>query len=353
MKKLLACAVAATLLPVMLSARAPKKTAQWLAGQPLPAAVTDNAVAATDLGGAPRIFSMLGMDESKTPDGISQDAFSLDTAAGTWQRLKRVPGAQGRLASTAQAVGWRVFLLGGYTVSADGKETSLSNVDVLDVLSGSWGSAAPIPIPADDAVSGVMKQYVYLISGWSQIDNVNNVQAYDTERNVWVQATPVIGPPVFGHAGAIIANTIVYCDGVKVDPSQKPRFVMSNECYRGEISSTAPALIRWKKIAPHPGPPRYRMAAGVYPPRGLIVFAGGTTNPYNYNGVGYNGEPSEPESGVFAYDVARNRWITLPPLAEASMDHRGLVFAAGGMYLIGGMRSGQKVVPNVMRLEIP
>ena len=271
----------------------------------------------------------------------------------SWKRLYPVPGSAGRLAATAQAIGWKVFLIGGYTVSAGGKETSMTNVDVLDVLSGTWGSVAPMPVAADDAVSGVMKQYVYVVSGWSQTDNVRNVQAYDTERNSWVQATPIIGPPVFGHAGAIVANTIVYCDGVRVDPSHKPRFVMSDACYRGDIAPTAPALIKWKRIAAHPGPPRYRMAAGVFPPRGLVVFAGGTTNPYNYNGVGYDGAPSEPGSDVFAYDVARDRWITLPSLPAASMDHRGLVFAAGGMYLIGGMRSGQEVVADVLRLEIP
>lgn len=43
---------------------------------------------------------------------------------------------------------------------------------------------------------------------------------------------------------------------------------------------------------PHPGAPLYRAAGGAS--AGLALFVGGSDNPYNYTGVGYDGVPAEP-----------------------------------------------------------
>ena len=35
----------------------------------------------------------------------------------------------------------------------------------------------------------------------------------------------------------------------------------------------------------------------------MIYFSGGTDNPYNYNGIGYNGVPAEPSPVTFAFSL--------------------------------------------------
>ena len=117
-------------------------------------------------------------------------------------------------------------------------------------------------------------------------------------KNKWSQATPIPGTPVFGHAGALVDDTIIYVDGARKNPSgSSPRYVASDECWMGKIDHHDRTRIQWTKLPNHPGTARYRIAAGGSEKDQKIYFAGGTDNPYDYNGIGYDGKPSEPSSG--------------------------------------------------------
>jgi hypothetical protein len=86
---------------------------------------------------------------------------------------------------------------------------------------------------------------------------------------------------------------------------------------------------------------------------GRIVFAGGSTRPYNYNGIGYDKLPAEPSDAVFSFATARGAWQSHAPLPEAGMDFRGLVPLGGGEYgLFGGMRAGQQVSADIIRFRL-
>jgi hypothetical protein len=82
-----------------------------------------------------------------------------------------------------------------------------------------------------------------------------------------------------------------------------------------------------------------------------VMFVGGTSNPYNYNGVGYDGRKSEPEPTSWIYDIDRDAWVEGPRLSVPSMDHRGLVEAAGAWWIIGGFGADQTVSSRVARLR--
>ena len=165
----------------------------WSDGPPLPHPVTNNAVATVVGGGTFAVYSMLGLDSTRQWDGVVNWAFRWTLGDTAWETLPAVPGP-GRLAGTAQAVYGKVFLFGGYTVAEDGSERSVPSVDVFDPASGTWSSAAPMPLPVDDAVSGVWRDsLVYLISGWHDRDNVADVQIYDPSSDRWRRATPIPG----------------------------------------------------------------------------------------------------------------------------------------------------------------
>ena len=85
---------------------------------------------------------------------------------------------------------------------------------------------------------------------------------------------------------------------------------------------------------------------------GMIVFAGGSDNPYNYNGIGYDGNPSAPSARVFGFDLAADGWRDLGELPEASMDHRGLLEVGDEFLIVGGMRAGQAVSPRVIGFRL-
>jgi hypothetical protein len=264
--------------------------------------------------------------------------------------LPDVPVAQGRLASIAATAGGDIYLFGGYTVAADGHEVSTPDVLRFDPIERTYRKVAPMPTPVDDSVAMVHEdRRIYLVSGWHQDRNVSLVQVYDSRENRWARATDFPGTPVFGHAGAILGNDLLICDGVRLDVIEgKRNFTASPECWRGRIATDDPARIEWREVAPHPGPPRYRMAAGLDAATGGLLFLGGSENPYNFNGIGYDGRPSPASARAQAYDLRSDRWRELEPLPQPSMDHRSLATIDGRHYLIGGMRDGQQVTGQVM-----
>jgi hypothetical protein len=266
-----------------------------------------------------------------------------------------VPGEAGRLAASAVSVGGAAWLFGGYTVAADGSEQSTPGVYRIHPGESKLQWVTDMPVPVEDSVVLThMDRYIYLISGWHDLGNVNLVQVLDTRTMKWAQATPWPGAPVFGHAGGIHKGRLVVCDGVKIQyhADDSPReFLPSDECWLGKIDAKNYRRLSWKKVAAHPGDTRYRVAATANA-NGYIVFAGGSANPYNFNGIGYNGNPAETENAVFSFGFKTGAWQTHDPLAKGSMDHRGLPFSGGWYYLIGGMQADQTPVTDVLRFRI-
>ncbi len=316
----------------------------------LPIAQSNNAVAVVELADTTRLYSFMGLGAGKTWRDIDRHAFEYDRTRGTWQALPPVPVERGRLAAVAATAGGKVYLFGGYTVAEDGHEVSTPEVLRFDPVERDYQSVAGMPTPVDDSVALVWRdRWIYLISGWHMDANVALVQVYDTHRNRWRRATDYPGVPVFGHAGAILEDSLLVCDGVRLDViAEKRQFSATDQCWRGEIDHQRPTRIAWRQIASHPGPARYRMGAAADPERGWLLFAGGSDNPYNYDGIGYDQRPSTGSDRVQAYDLRLDRWLELAPLPQPSMDHRGLLRHAGRFHLIGGMRDPQRVSPDVL-----
>lgn len=322
---------------------------------PLPRPVTNNVTASVRVAGDDYVVSLLGLGAGKTWRDIRADGFVLRVGQPAWEPLPSVPDSAGRLAAAAVAVGDRILVIGGYTVAEDGTETSTPHVYALDVVQRSYQRLADIPTPVDDAVALLYRErYVYLVSGWHDHGNVALVQRYDVIENTWIAATAFPGTPVFGHAGAIAGNVFVVCDGVAVrEQHGKRHFEPSAECWRGVIDADATETIAWTQIPPHPGPARYRMAATALGDRAALLFVGGAANPYNYDGIGYDGQPSEPEPGAIVYDLQTDRWHR-QATPVATMDTRNLVVVGGKARVIGGMRAGQRVANDVVAVaELP
>ena len=321
----------------------------------LPYAVSNNAVASISGPEGIHLFSFLGLGEGKTWRDVSLRATVLAAGEDSWKLLKPVPGNEGRLAASAVTVGQAVWLFGGYTVAQDGSEKSIPDVYRLALGENELRQVTRMPVPVEDSVMLVhLDRFVYLVSGWHDLGNVNLVQVLDTETLEWSQATPWPGAPVFGHAGGISDGKMLICDGVRIQypaGGAAREFLPSDECWLGRVDEKNQRRIHWQPIPGHPGQSRYRMAsAGDGQHR--IVFAGGSTNPYNFNGLGYNGVPARPESSVFSYNLETGAWQLHGDLPFGTMDHRGLPLFEGWFYLVGGMRDQQKVIPEVFRFRL-
>lgn len=326
----------------------------------MPVPITNNAVALLPSAEGFSIYSFLGLESGKTWADTSLRAMRYtagpDAGSGSWSTLEPVPGEHGRLAASAIAAGGAVFLFGGYTVASDHSEKSIPEVYRLDPATDKLEVFTTMPVPVEDSVLAVHQdRWIYMVSGWHDLGNVNLVQILDVETGTWAQGTPFPGAPVFGHAGGMVRDSLVICDGVKIEYRESPQpraFLPSNECWKGEIDAENYRRIDWRPIEPHPGKPMYRMAA-TGDGASSVWFAGGSDNPYNFNGIGYNGTPSNPAKAVFRYDVANARWVSVGELGTGTMDHRGLLHRDGWFYIVGGMRAGQEVTGEFFRFRMP
>ncbi len=316
----------------------------------LPQAVTNNAVVSVKTHDNEYLVSFAGLGQGRTHADTLDVTWVFEGSAGEWREADAVPGGVGRLASVAASVGGMAYVFGGYSVEEDGSEVSMPWVHAFNPESGSFKERVAMPVPVDDAVAVTyLDRYIYLISGWHDFGNVNLVQRYDVKEDRWVQATPIPGPGVFGHAGGIVDNTIVYCDGVAVEPHEDRRrdFAATSNCYRGIINEEDSRRIDWRIVGTHPGVPRYRMAAAGVASMNGVLFIGGSDNPYNYSGIGYNGEPSEPTMDAMLFDVSSGEWLEIAVDGVATMDHRGLINHGDTLVTIGGMEGGQKVSSRI------
>jgi N-acetylneuraminic acid mutarotase len=173
------------------------------------------------------------------------------------------------------------------------------------------------------------------------------VQVYDAEKNTWGQATPFPGVPVFGHAGGLVDDSIVFVDGAKKNPGTGSPYMASDECWLGRIDHKDPYKISWSKLPAHPGPGRVGIIAGSEGNK--IIFSGGTTAPHNFRGLGDDGKPAEISSVSFVYEAHGNKWDTLTEDAsDARFDSGGILNTPVGSVIIGGMLQNQAATARVM-----
>jgi len=336
--------------------QAPKQVeVNWSEVEALPQPISNNAVAAVSLNDTTFLYTFSGLEEGKTFEDVSSFASRFNTVTGVWEEIPGVPDNIGRLGSTAETVNGHIYLFGGYTVAEDSSEVSTGEVFKYDPETGVYETVSEMLLPVEDAVSLVYEdRYIYLVSGWNNTNNVSNVQVYDTQTDSWNHATPYAGPPVFGHAGGIVGNTMILSDGVQAIVNEGERiFKMSAGSVKGQISEEDHTMIEWTRIRQHPGSARYRMASvGISSPVEMVIFVGGSDNPYNYNGIGYNLKPSYAQGTVFAYRLDTEEWVELGEQPTATMDHRGIARTNNGFYIIGGMSGEQQVTNLVQKFTI-
>lgn len=312
----------------------------------LPAPVTNNAVAVVRIHGEELVYSLLGLGPQKDWQAVTNAAYALNVKYNKWTTVRSVPGP-GRLGAVAVGARGQILLMGGFVPDNRGMQAIVPDVSIYDPGALRWYRGPDIPTPVRDAVAGVYRgRYVYLVGGFSQKGPTNAVQIYDAQGQKWLRATSFPGPAVFGHAGTVVNDAIIYVDGAEATAGgQTPRYMPSKECWLGRIDRHHPEKIQWKKLPPHPGSARYRIAAGGSDREEKVYFAGGTDAIYDYNGIGLDGKPGEPSPVVFAYNLRTNAWEMIQENnAHPTMDHRGLAVTTDGLIVVGGMGTGQKVL---------
>ena len=315
----------------------------------LPEPVTNNALSEGFIEGKPYVFSFGGLDSTKLYSGIHLRSFRFDVTNNTWEQIANLPDTLGKIASAASRIQNTIYILGGYHVFSDHREKSSNKVHRYDILKNQFlEDGASIPVPIDDHVQAVWRDsLIYVITGWSDKENVPNVQIYNPESNSWAIGTSVPDNHAyksFGASGTIICDTIFYFGGA----SMGKHYPIQNSLRKGIINANDPTQIKWSQQVIDSNVVGYRMAATSI--NKAPHWFGGSTTTYNYNAIAYDGSGGVNPSNIHLY--LSNNEFNPTILKNLPMDLRGIAeINDSTKILVGGIIKNQQVSNNVYQLE--
>jgi len=319
----------------------------------MPAPVTNNAVTSVQIGGKHFVYSFGGLDATKLFSGINLRSFKYDVSSDQWSELPSLPDTLGKIASAASTVKGKIYIIGGYHVYENRRESSSNKVHIFDPETDTFlPDGASLPVPIDDHVQAVWEdKLIYVISGWSNTENVNNVQIYDPAGDKWMEATPVADVPehkVFGSQGTIIGNKIYYAGGA--GNRENNNYPVKTFLRIGEIDPNDPTQIHWTSFEDVKAR-IYRPGAAVY--NNMPLWIGGSSISYNYNGISYTGVPVKPLLTGIYYDTDLGVLIDVPLRLPQVMDLRGIASIGNNKYIIaGGILPGQIVSNKTYLIQL-
>ncbi|MEX1000776.1 MAG: hypothetical protein WDZ35_01530 [Crocinitomicaceae bacterium] len=323
----------------------------WTPLADMPFETSNNAVTHGKMGGNNYIYSFGGIDTAKTSSGIHKRAFRYDVMNDLWDEIDTLPVTLPLIASSANTVKNKIYIIGGYHVYPNGSEVSSDEVIIYDPETNTYmPNGAPIPVAIDDQSQCVYKDsLIYVITGWSNTTNVPDVQIYDPANNNWISGTPLPNNniyKVFGSSAQIIGDTIFYYGGA----STAWNFPAQKILRKGIIDPQDPSQIVWSQEEDAPNS-NYRSACVKH--GNNVFWIGGSATSYNYNGIAYNGSGGvEPLTNIARYDSETRTWYEGSGTPYGVMDLRGNGEVSSTSWIIcGGMESGQDVTNHTYLLE--
>ena len=325
----------------------------WTELNSMPERISNNAVTqGIDGSGNVNVYSFSGIDSTKLYSGVNLKSYRYNVTTAIWDTIASLPDAQGKIAAGASTVKNKIYIIGGYHVNANGSEVSSAKVHIYDPINNAYLlDGADIPVAIDDHVQAVWRDsLIYVVTGWSNNNNVPDVQIYDPANDNWLVGTATPNATqykMFGASGVIIGDTIYYNGGVTSGLS----FNATSYLRMGVIDPIDPTIITWSQLQDNPGGNGYRMAAAKHNNR--CFWIGGSGTAYNYDGIAYNGSGGvEPHSRILTYQKYWNMWFEGFGSPFGIMDLRGIAQITPTSWIIcGGMETGQTVTNRAFLLE--
>lgn len=331
-------------------------TISWSEKASMPERVTNNAVTQATVGGIPFVYSFAGMDSTKSCNGDHLRAFRYNTYTNQWETIDPLPDPLGgKIAAAASTVKNKIYIIGGYHLSSGCNEVSSRKVHIYDPETNTYlPDGEDLPKAIDDHVQSVWQDsLIYVITGWSNTNNVFNVQIYNPTENEWLTGTSIpsqVGWRAFGASGTIVGDTIYYTGGA--GSWNGSNFPPLNYLRKGHINPDNPADITWLPAIQVDAASGYRMGASSL--ESLPVWIGGSDITYNFDGIAYNGTGGVPALGrITTYNPQTGHFIQFLDTISPIMDLRGLAKVDHNAYIIaGGMEENQEVSSRTIEVLI-
>ena len=321
----------------------------------MPEKVSNNAVCSATVAGTPYLFSFSGIDSTKSCDGDHLRSFRYNVETDEWETIAPLPDdLGGKIAAGASTVKNKIYIIGGYHLASNCGETSSGKVHIYDPETNTYlPDGATIPKAIDDQVQAVWRDsLIYVITGWSNTNNVVDVQIYDPTNDNWTIGTSIPNNSqwrVFGASGAIIGDTIYFAGGA--GNWSGSNFPPTLTFRKGYINPENPSEITWEgELAPKSR--GYRMAASTFDDK--VIWLGGSDVTYNFDGIAYNGSGGvSPLDRISFYDPGNGAIEQLFGFIPAQMDFRGVGKISENQFILaGGMIENQEVTNKTWLITI-
>ncbi|HEU4733896.1 MAG TPA: kelch repeat-containing protein [Kofleriaceae bacterium] len=185
----------------------------WSTRAPLPSTPRAEMSAVSD----GRFLYLIG---GRGPAGISAELWRYDPRSDSWQQLASMPTARATEYMAAIDQG-QLYVVGGRTTGEPGAGGELAAVEVYDIASGVWSTAAPMPEPRSDAVVLAQNAHLYVFGGYgpSEVENGNKTDTtfiFDITHGTWSRGANLpapLHPTELDPNGARVNLTGAICRG--------------------------------------------------------------------------------------------------------------------------------------------
>ncbi len=301
----------------------------WAARSPLPSGACGVAAGlAVDPAGKSTVYVIGGNVCGE--GGLFGGVYAYDVPSDTWTRK----GADYPVASPngLGKIGNKFYVAGGVTFSVGGESGRFKTM-AYDFTNDRFLQKADMPKAGGEGVSGVIKDKLYVLSGFCDGDRFpdprscdvepnHQLYRYDPVTNTWATLAPAPHVHRFGVGGVI--NHKLYVVGGREECCQKDV---------ADLDVYDPATNTWKTLAPIPsaGP-----AIGAMLRNRLYVIRG-------------------PGAGnLYVYDPATNIWKTKRgPVWSHAAATRVMIGGIAYLLAVGGSHGPNIDIPNPSELYTP
>jgi Malectin domain/Kelch motif len=219
-------------------------TDTWTTLGTLPAGMAESHVAVANDGRYVYLAGGFGgdIDTSRAPtQWISDAVMRYDTVGRTWSRIATLPQPRG--AGTLDLVDGKLHYISGNPAD---RVTNVADHFVLDLSTGRWTTAAPIPDAKDHLSSVVLDGRIYTMGGEHGHDERHlqraTVHVYDPATDAWTRLADLPQAKSHIEAGTFVHGSRIVMAGGQVDNFQPTDGVVAYD----------PATDAWSVLPPLP-----------------------------------------------------------------------------------------------------
>ena len=265
----------------------------------------------------------------------------IDSFAEEWQVISEIPTP--RHSSSVAAVDGKIYLIGGTLFENENGPFGLSLVEVYDPGTNSWKRVADMPTSRAGARTAVVDGKIYVIGGYSGIDNrgenfntLKVVEVYNPQTDIWEKKQDMSLPRSQFGIGVVAGK--IYAIGGFVHPrGNKPGAPWRIDL----VEVYDPATDTWAKRA---NMPTRRSSVEGAVVNGLIYAIGGTGWPQILHG-GPN------LATIEEYNPTINRWQRKKEMPNLRTSF-AMIVLENNIYLMGGFVRIAGIVEFLDTVEI-